>query len=50
MASIWVTGDTHSEPIKRLSNEKFPEQKKMVGGQDENFVIICGDFGLVWAR
>ena len=47
MPSIYVTGDIHGE-ANRLNLENFPEQKEMVGGQDENFVIICGDFGLVW--
>ena len=47
MASIWVTGDIHGD-IKRLSEESFVEQKHMVGGQDNNFVIITGDFGLIW--
>jgi hypothetical protein len=47
MSAIYVTGDIHGDP-SRLSVENFPSQKEMVGGQDENFVIICGDFGLVW--
>lgn len=47
MPSIYVTGDIHGEP-SRLNVENFPEQKEMTGGQDENFVIICGDFGLIW--
>lgn len=47
MACVYITGDIHGDPM-RLSNEKFPEQKQFVGGQDENFVIITGDFGLIW--
>ena len=47
MASIYFTGDIHGDPI-RLANEKFPDNKKMRDGQDNNFVIICGDFGLIW--
>lgn len=47
MPAIYVTGDIHGDP-SRLNNEQFPAQKEMAGGQDENFVIICGDFGLVW--
>lgn len=49
MASIYITGDIHGDPM-RFSNERFPEQKEMVGGKDENFLIICGDFGLVWSQ
>ena len=47
MGECWITGDIHGDP-NRLSNVHFPEQKEFEGGQDENFVIICGDFGLVW--
>lgn len=47
MASIYITGDLHGDPM-RLSNERFPEQKNMTEGQESNFVIVCGDFGLVW--
>lgn len=46
MATIWLTGDTHSD-VRRLNNESFYEQKEF-SNQDENFVIILGDFGLVW--
>ena len=47
MASLYFTGDIHAEP-NRLSTKHFPEQKEMTGGQDENFVCITGDFGLIW--
>ena len=43
---IDVTGDIHGNPC-RLSTESFYEQKEMTN-QDENYVIILGDFGLVW--
>lgn len=43
---IYVTGDIHGKP-ERLSTHSFYEQKEMKN-QDENFVIILGDFGLVW--
>ena len=46
MATIWLTGDTHSD-VRRLNNESFYEQKEFTN-QDENFVIVLGDFGLVW--
>lgn len=44
--SIYITGDTHADFI-RFSTESFYEQKEM-NNQEENFVIICGDFGGVW--
>lgn len=46
--SIWITGDCHSD-VRRFSVDSFYEQKEMTN-QDENFVIVCGDFGLVWDR
>lgn len=42
--SIYVTGDIHGDP-RRFSADLFPEQKEMTR---EDFVIIVGDFGLVW--
>lgn len=41
---IYVTGDIHGDP-SRLSTDNFSEQKEMT---KDDFVIICGDFGLVW--
>lgn len=41
---IYVTGDIHGDP-SRFSTLNFPEQKEMT---KDDFVIICGDFGLVW--
>lgn len=46
---IWVTGDIHGKP-ERLGVHSFYEQKEFSGNKDENVVIICGDFGLVWER
>lgn len=43
---IYITGDTHGD-VTRLSMDNFSEQRTF-DNQDENFVIICGDFGLVW--
>ena len=43
---IYITGDTHGD-VRRLSVDNFPGQKEFEN-QDENFVIICGDFGLIW--
>lgn len=42
---IYATGDTHGS-FQRFGSKCFPEQKVM--GRDD-YVIICGDFGGVWA-
>ena len=47
--SVWITGDIHGNPV-RLSTDSFYEQKEFNKNKDENIVIICGDFGLVWNR
>lgn len=47
MATVWVTGDIHADP-RKLNTSIFYEQKEFDDGQDNNFVIITGDFGLVW--
>lgn len=39
---IYITGDCHGE-WQRFSTQNFPEQKEMT---HEDFVIVCGDFGL----
>lgn len=41
---IFITGDIHGDPT-RFSMESFPEQKEMT---KDDYVIILGDFGLVW--
>jgi hypothetical protein len=41
---IYVTGDCHGD-FTRFSSGNFPEQKEMT---KDDFVIILGDFGLVW--
>lgn len=45
--AIYVTGDIHGNPT-RFNTETFFEQKDFSGDKDENFMIILGDFGLVW--
>lgn len=46
MSRIFITGDTHrSIDIAKLDVENFPEQEKLT---KDDFVIICGDFGMVW--
>lgn len=46
MSRIFLTGDIHGEiQISRLSSKKFPEGTSL---SKDDFVIILGDFGLVW--
>ena len=45
---IFITGDTHGDAMHRLNMYAFPEQKTINTGE-ENFIIICGDFGCVWS-
>ncbi len=43
---IFVTGDIHgSIDINKISKAHFPESKAMT---KDDYLIICGDFGLVW--
>lgn len=42
--AVWITGDIHGNPT-RLSVDNFSEQKGMT---KDDYVIILGDFGLVW--
>lgn len=45
---IYVTGDIHGEiDIKKFNTSKFPEGKDLTR---EDYVIICGDFGMPWWR
>lgn len=46
---IFVTGDTHGSGLdmNKLTLKSFPEQKKLT---KNDYVIICGDFGLVWDK
>lgn len=41
---IYVTGDIHGDP-RRFSADDFPAGRELT---KEDYVIICGDFGLVW--
>lgn len=43
---VYITGDIHADP-RRFASDIFPEQKEM---SKEDFVIICGDFGLIWGN
>jgi len=44
MSRIYVTGDIHGD-IRRFSSKNFPEGKELT---KDDYVIICGDFGLIW--
>lgn len=45
MKTIYITGDTHGDPIQWLSSKKFPEGKHLT---KDDYVIIAGDFGVIW--
>lgn len=47
---ILITGDIHgSHDIHKLSNKGNPDFKDIFNSMTKNdYVIICGDFGLVW--
>ena len=45
---VYVPGDKHSNPFSRLSTDAFYEQKEFGKDKNDNIVIICGDFGIVW--
>jgi len=44
--AIYVTGDIHARP-ERLGSNTFAAGKELT---KDDYVIICGDFGLVWDR
>lgn len=45
--SIFLTGDTHGKIQERFGVKNFPEQKEL-DPNDDNYVIVLGDFGLIW--
>ena len=44
---IYLTGDTHGD-FRRLSNKNQKKNEIHIGMED--YVIICGDMGLCWAK
>ena len=43
---VYITGDIHASiDIKKLNSKNFPEGLKLT---KDDYVIICGDFGLIW--
>lgn len=45
-AMIFITGDTHAD-VRRFNHNNFPEQSEMT---KDDYVIVCGDFGLVFSQ
>lgn len=48
MSRIFVTGDTHGGAVgdlDKLTSDSFKEGKTLT---KDDYVIICGDFGLIW--
>lgn len=45
--AIYITGDIHARPEQTLSSKVFPQGKTLT---KNDYVIICGDFGLVWNK
>lgn len=43
---IYLTGDTHGK-FFRFKKDQFYEQEEL---DKDDYVIICGDFGLIWDR
>jgi DNA repair exonuclease SbcCD nuclease subunit len=44
---IYITGDLHgAHDIHKLTTAAWPEQKEL---SKDDFLIVCGDFGFVWA-
>lgn len=44
---IYVTGDTHGD-FKRFSKKNL--EKQHITLTDNDYIIVCGDFGLCWAN
>lgn len=43
---FYITGDLHGEyDIHKLSSKRFPMGNNLTR---DDYLIICGDFGLVW--
>ena len=48
MPELFVTGDKHGEiEIRDLSLRRFPAGNALT---KEDFVVILGDFGLLWSN
>ena len=51
MQSIFITGDKHGE-ISGFSSRYYLNYKDELrnSNKDENFIIVCGDFGFIWRQ
>jgi len=48
MNKVYATGDTHIDlDVKKLSFKNWPESRKLT---KNDYLIVCGDFGLIWAN
>lgn len=48
MGRVFVTGDIHGPgDIRKLTEERWPQGSEL---SREDFLVICGDFGLVWSE
>jgi len=47
MNKVYITGDTHGDPVTRLSTKNFPEGKELT---KDDYVIVAGDFGVIWSN
>lgn len=45
----YLTGDIHGNP-ERLGVHSFYEQKEFSKNKEDNYMIVLGDFGLIWNR
>ena len=46
MSRIFITGDMHGDfSISKFDSSNFPEVEHLT---KDDFVIVCGDFGLIW--
>lgn len=41
---IYITGDTHAN-FRRFSRKQMPYHL-----EEGDYMIVCGDFGLLWAK
>ena len=46
---VFVTGDIHGDPFGRFNTKNFYEQKEFGENKEDNVVLQCGDFGIVWS-
>ena len=47
--AIYVTADIHGDPFARFNTQNFYEQKEFGENKEDNVILQCGDFGIVWS-